>query len=66
MAGGNYELLPMPEVDVFLIGAPKAGTTWLSYVLDQHDEHCLVFGVVEVVLDSIALATGEQSTLADG
>lgn len=38
MAGGNYELLPMPEVDVFLIGAPKAGTTWLSYVLDQHDE----------------------------
>ena len=38
MAGGNYELLPMPEVDVFLIGAPKAGTTWLSYVLDQHEE----------------------------
>ncbi len=26
----------MPEVDVFLIGVPKAGTTWLAYVLDQH------------------------------
>ena len=26
----------MAEVDVFLIGAPKAGTTWLAHVLDQH------------------------------
>ena len=26
----------MPEVDVFLIGVPKAGTTWLAYTLDQH------------------------------
>jgi hypothetical protein len=26
------------EVDVFLIGVPKAGTTWLSNVLDQHPE----------------------------
>ena len=38
MVCGNYESLPMPEVDIFLIGAPKAGTTWLSYVLDQHNE----------------------------
>ena len=28
----------MPEVDVFLIGVPKAGTTWLAYALDQHKE----------------------------
>lgn len=35
---GNSELLPMPEVDIFLIGAPKAGTTWLAYTLDQHNE----------------------------
>ena len=27
----------MPEVDIFLIGVPKAGTTWLAYTLDQHD-----------------------------
>jgi len=26
----------LPEVDVFLIGVPKAGTTWLAYTLDQH------------------------------
>ena len=26
----------MSEVDVFLIGAPKAGTTWLAYPLNQH------------------------------
>ena len=26
----------MSEVDVFLIGAPKAGTTWLAYALNQH------------------------------
>ena len=26
----------MPEVDIFLIGVPKAGTTWLAYTLDQH------------------------------
>ena len=26
----------MSEVDVFLIGAPKAGTTWLAYTLNQH------------------------------
>ncbi len=26
----------MPEVDVFLIGVPKAGTTWLANILDQH------------------------------
>ena len=25
-------------MEVFLIGAPKAGTTWLSHVLDQHPE----------------------------
>jgi len=28
-------------VDVFLIGVPKAGTTWLSNVLDQHPGVCL-------------------------
>ena len=26
----------MAEVDVFLIGAPKAGTTWLGHTLNQH------------------------------
>ena len=26
----------MSEVDVFLIGVPKAGTTWLAYTLNQH------------------------------
>ena len=26
----------MVEVDVFLIGAPKAGTTWLGHALNQH------------------------------
>ena len=26
----------MSEVDVFLIGVPKAGTTWLAYTLSQH------------------------------
>ena len=26
----------MVEVDAFLIGAPKAGTTWLGHALDQH------------------------------
>ena len=26
----------MPEVDIFLIGVPKAGTTWLAYTLNQH------------------------------
>jgi len=36
--GRQYELLQMPEVDVFLIGVPKAGTTWLAYALNQHDE----------------------------
>lgn len=28
-------------MDVFLIGVPKAGTTWLSNVLDQHPGVCL-------------------------
>ena len=35
-------------------------------VLDQHDEHCLVVGVVEVVLDTVTLAAGEQAALSDG
>tara|TARA_B100001778_G_scaffold85603_1_gene69504 strand:+ start:7495 stop:8385 length:891 start_codon:yes stop_codon:yes gene_type:complete len=26
----------LPEVDIFLIGVPKAGTTWLAHTLDQH------------------------------
>lgn len=26
----------MAEVDVLLVGVPKAGTTWLSHVMDQH------------------------------
>ncbi|MBR40512.1 MAG: hypothetical protein CMA89_01290 [Euryarchaeota archaeon] len=29
------------SVDVFLIGVPKAGTTWLSNILNQHPEICL-------------------------
>ena len=24
------------EVDIFLVGAPKAGTTWLAHVMDQN------------------------------
>ena len=26
----------MSEVDIFLIGVPKAGTTWLAHTLNQH------------------------------
>ncbi len=28
----------MPEVDVFIIGVPKAGTTWLAHTLNQHNK----------------------------
>ncbi len=28
-------------MDVFLIGVPKAGTTWLSNILNQHPGICL-------------------------
>ena len=28
----------MSEVDIFLIGVPKAGTTWLANTLNQHKE----------------------------
>ena len=29
------------EIDAFVLGAPKCGTTWLSNILEQHPEVCI-------------------------
>ena len=31
----------MPIPNVFLVGVPKAGTTWLAYMMNQHSNVCL-------------------------